>query len=119
MRARYRWMVGSLMALAMSSAWAAGVDGRITFTGAVVEPTCTIDSTPVESVDAQPWQAGQAPSHRSCGRTAVDLGRSYSRTVVALDAATAANDRLLSYFVSYAPLADGDTAAKLVVRTYD
>lgn len=117
MRARYRWMVGSLIALAMSGAWAAG--GRIAFTGAVVEATCTIDSVPVESAGAQPWQAGQAPSHRSCGRTAVDSGRSYSRVVIALDAATAANDRLLSYFVSYTPLADGDAAAKLVVRTYD
>ena len=117
MRARYRWMVGSLMALAMSSAWAAG--GRINFTGAVVEPTCGVESMQAVPAEAQSWRAGQAPSHRSCGRTAVDLGRSYSSTVVVLDAVTAANDRLLSYFVSYAPLADGDTAAKLVVRTYD
>jgi hypothetical protein len=110
-------MVGPLMVLAVSSAWAGG--GRIGFTGAVVEPTCAIDSVPVESVGAQSWQARQAPSRRSCGRTAVDLGRSYSRAVIVLDAANTANDRLLSYFVSYAPLADGDMAAKLVVRTYD
>lgn len=118
MQGRYRWMVGSLVALAMSSAWAGG--GRINFTGAVVEPTCASDTASADSVGAQPLQGGQVPNRRSCGRTAADPGRSYSRTVIVLDAANVAKDRLLAYFVSYAPLAaKGGTTAKLVVRTYD
>lgn len=115
MRAQCRWLFASVFALVVPGAWAAG--GRIVFTGAVVEPTCSVESTPIEPNGAQLWQAGQTSIRRSCGQAA---GRSYSRTVVALDAANAADDRLLAYFVSYTPpQVDGDTTAKLVVRTYD
>ena len=110
---RNRWIFGLLMALVVQGAWAEG--GRINFTGAVVEPTCAIN-TPQTTSQA----IGQAPVHRSCGQGAADAGRSYSRTVTTLDAAAIANDQLLGYFASYAPVGpDGKAASGVIVRTYD
>lgn len=118
MRGRYRWMIGSLMALAMPGAWAGG--GQINFTGAVVEPTCAIDAAAADPASGLLPVAVQAPRHLTCGRTATDSGRAYSRTVFTLDATGVANDRLLSYFASYAaPVGHGGAGAILVVRTYD
>jgi hypothetical protein len=110
MRNRYRWSIGLVLTLAMSGAWAEG--GRIEFYGAVVEPTCPADLAALASA---PAQGGADASRHTCGRTAADPGRSFSRRVMPLDVATAANDRLLGYFASYA--AGGD--ARLVVRTYE
>lgn len=110
---RNRWIFGLLMALVIQGAWAEG--GRINFTGAVLEPTCAIDTSQMTSA-----AFNQAPTHRTCGQSAADAGRSYSRTVNTLDTAAAANDRLLGYFSSYAPVgADGKPVTGVIVRTYD
>lgn len=117
MRGQYRWMIGSLVALAMSSAWAGG--GRINFTGAVVEPTCAVDAMQVDASPLVP-RAMQTSRHLACGRTAADSGRTYSRIVQPIDATSIANDRLLGYLASYARVgSDGKLAASLIVRTYD
>ena len=119
MNGRCRWMVGSLVALAMSSAWA-GSGGRISFSGAVLEPTCAADTVPVDPAGPLPLQAAQAPRRLVCGQTAADAGRSYSRSVQTIDAASAANERLLGYLASYAPVGpDGKPATGLIVRTYE
>ena len=110
---RNRWIFGLLMALVVQGAWAEG--GRINFTGVVLEPTCAINSSQTAS-----QAIGQASVHRSCGQGAADAGRSYSRTVTTLDAAAIANDQLLGYFASYAPVGpDGKAASGVIVRTYD
>ena len=109
---RNRWMFGLLIALAAQGAWAES--GRINFAGAVVEPTCAIDTSQMANAVAQ------TPIHRTCGQSAADAGRSYSRTVTTLDAAAVANNQLLAYFASYASAkGDGKPATDLVVRTYD
>lgn len=118
MNGRYRWMVGSLVVLAMSSAWAGGGE-KISFTGAVVEPTCAADAVQIDSTGPFSSQAGQAPRHLICGQTATDPGQPYSRTVQAIDATRIAHDRLLGYFASYAVGPDGKPVANLVTRTYD
>lgn len=118
MRGRYRWMVGPLVALAMSSAWAEG--GRIGFAGAVVESTCAIGAAQLDPANPAPPQVVRVSRHWDCGRTAADSGRTYSRTVQPIDAASIANDRLLGYLASYAPTGpDGQLATRLIVRTYD
>ncbi|WP_157616990.1 hypothetical protein [Rhodanobacter sp. Soil772] len=106
------------MLASMSSANAE--TGRVVFSGAVVEPTCsTVDvvlgaGTSSGSVDEL------VPRHLTCGQTAADPGRSYSRTVISLDAAAIASDRLLGYFTSYANAANaGGTQARLIVYTYE
>jgi type 1 fimbria pilin len=111
MRTRNRWMIGALIALAASGAVAA--DGHIEFSGAVVEPTCSVD-TAVIAVDRN--AADAAAIHQVCGRTATAAGVSYSSRTVSVDAAAVANDRLLAYFAGNQ---DNPSRAQLVVRTYE
>jgi len=109
-------MVGSLMALAMSSAWAAG--GRINFTGAVVEPTCTAQG------EATTLAMGKLPSDRlfSCGghpqQTRIIDAATYVLSAEQLDNATIAGSPLLQYFVGYRTAAHA-AATQLVTRTYE
>ncbi|WP_426662141.1 hypothetical protein [Rhodanobacter aciditrophus] len=118
MNGRYRWVVGSLVALAMSNAWAGG--GRVSFTGAVLEPTCAADAMQIDAASPLSPGAMQAPRHLACGQTAADAGRTYSRTVQPIDARSLAHDRLLSYLASHAPTGpDGKLAVSVIVRTYD
>ena len=91
--------------------------GRVVFSGAVVEPTCSGEGVPVSSV---PQSFAGAITRRSCGRTVTDPGRSHSREVTRLAVADLEHDRLLAYFASYARLGDGDEATvQVVVNTYD
>jgi hypothetical protein len=103
-------LAGLTMLVGVSSAYASG---RVVFSGGVVEPTCLTED--VDGDTASPPVAGLAPRRLTCGRTPTESGRPYSRTVIRLDAAGVANNRLLDYFVSYANAAD----AQLVVRTYE
>ncbi|TPG06509.1 hypothetical protein EAH75_17905 [Rhodanobacter glycinis] len=107
-------MVTLIMLASASNAHAA--TGRITLSGAVVEPTCSTEGTHADTAGELP---SAAPGRLICGKTPTDPGRSYSRTLVSLDAATVATDRLLSYFAGYANADGVGGQAKLVVRTYD
>lgn len=113
---------GAWIALAMFAAVsvAEAASGRMSFSGAVVEPTCSIADGHLAAAIAADAAGGQLPRRLVCGQTATDPGRSYSRVVVSLDAAAAANDRLLDYMVRRAEPATADgTPPKLIVRTYD
>lgn len=116
MRNQHRWLVGSLVALAMSGAWAQG--GRVNFTGAVVEPTCSTDQFAPAMSSAGTGPAGQ---RLGCGhRAGADAGPTFTHEVVDLATANRRHDRLLDYFTSYAPVAaGGEVMAKLVTLTYD
>lgn len=79
------------------------------FSGAVVESTCTADTTP----DAA---AADVAERHTCARSSSEPGPSYSRVVSNLGSAGLAGDPLLAYFGSYAAPA---AAGKVIVRTYD
>ena len=113
------WMALALALVAAFSVAEAG-NGRISFSGAVVEPTCTVTEHQLAvSLAAQAANA-HATQRLVCGRTATDAGRFYARTVVDLDADAVANSRLLDYFAGYANAGAADgKGAKLVVRTYE
>lgn len=114
MRARYGWLVGFVLALAMPGAWAAG--GRIVFTGAVVAPTCAVDTTASTTTRAP---AVPADTRTTCGQTTAVIGSSYVSRTMALDTAAAAGDHLLTYFVErQLAAAGGKVTTRLVVRTY-
>ncbi len=92
--------------------------GRVLFSGAIVEPTCSTENLPGGSVP--PSLAEPVTARLSCGRTATDPGRFYSRKVVRLAATSLEHDRLLAYFASY--VRPGDTSratVEVVVNTYD
>ena len=110
------WLAGCAMVTLVGVSTARAATGRIVFSGAVVEPTCSTTELGSVMHDA----TGSAAQHLACGRTATDAGRTYTREVIDLATANRSHDRLLDYFVSYAPrTADGDAAAKVVVHTYD
>ena len=115
MRARYRWMVGSLMALAMSGAWAEG--GRISFIGAVVVPTCAAQSE-VAVLTAGNSSAGHL---YACGGHSEGEGMADAATYVLstqrLDDAAAAGTPLLQYLVGYRSAAHA-SAAQMLTRVY-
>ncbi len=109
-------LAGCALAMFFVTSTANAAGGRIVFSGAVVEPTC---STGLESVVGADTDAGAATQRLDCSRTVADAGRTYSREVLDLTMASRYHDRLLDYFASYAPLVTGGDAAKVVVRTYD
>jgi hypothetical protein len=91
--------------------------GRITFSGAIVVPTCATPAGPAAEI------AGDAPASRSlaCGgpQARGRVGTSvYRLSVTHLDKATTAGSPLLQYFVGYRaamPAAD----ARMITRTYE
>jgi hypothetical protein len=97
---------------------ATAAGGRMTFSGAVVVPTCTARS---ESVEAM---AGNIPSEGSfiCGvqsQATVSADTStYRLSVVALDGATMAGNQLLQYYAGYRASTHA-ADAKMVTRTYE
>lgn len=102
-------LAGLAMLVGASSTYAAS--GRVMFSGAVAEPTC---STPILGVVVH-TVAVAVTRRLGCGRTAAEAGSTYSREVLDLATAKRYHDRLLDYFASYA----GSDAAKVVVHTYD
>ena len=113
---RYRWMVGSLVALAMSSAWAGG--GRIDFGGAILAPTC------VAQPESAVLTAGGIPSDRTftCGGRPQANGNAdpsaYRLSVMNLEEATTAGNRLLQYFAGYRASAHA-ADVQMVTRVYE
>lgn len=111
------WTALALLA-AFSVAEASG--GRISFSGAVAESTCTGAAHQIPSGVITQSAAATVSQRLVCDRTLTDPGRSYSRVVVDLDAASAADDRLLNYMIRRSsPAVPGSAPYKLVVRTYD
>lgn len=111
-------LITLIMFASASSANAA--TGRIGFSGAVVEPTCSTADAHLDIASPSGSVDGPVSRHLTCGQTATDPGRSYSRTVVNLNAAAIASDRLLNYFASYAiSESTGGAQPKLVVHTYE
>jgi len=108
------WLAGCAMVMLVGMSTARAATGRIVFSGAVVEPTCSM----AELGSVAHVAAGAAAQRLVCGRTATDAGRTYTREVIDLATADRSHNRLLDYFASYAR-GTGAAAAKVVVHTYD
>lgn len=108
-------LAGCALTLLVGMSTAHAATGRIVFSGAVVEPTCS--TTEFESVTYA--AVGSFVQRLDCSRTAADAGRTYSREVLDLVMANRHHDRLLDYFASYARLSTGGDVVKVVVHTYD
>lgn len=109
-------LAGCFCAAMLGASSAKAADGRITFSGAVVEPTCTASG---ESLQNPEFAA--ASRRLACG-SATDIATgsasSYVLVVAALNGSGSTGDRLLDYFVGYLPpLARNE--ARLVTRTYE
>ncbi|TAL71281.1 MAG: hypothetical protein EPN56_06515 [Rhodanobacter sp.] len=117
MRTRYRWIIVSLMALATSSAWAAS-SGRISFSGAVLVPTCVAQAETAALAMGNP-RTGHlyACGGQSRGYGVVDTPV-YVFSMQRMDNVAAAGSPLLQYFVGYRVAAHA-TTTQMVTRTYE
>ncbi|HEY8586402.1 MAG TPA: hypothetical protein VIL60_06670 [Rhodanobacter sp.] len=113
---RLAYCAALTLALSAGASSVHAASGSITFSGAVLEPTCSNVSVSADAGSV----ANRLPQRFTCGQTATDPGRSYSQTVTELDANAVANDRLLGYWASYASSAGTDKpAATLVIHIYE
>jgi hypothetical protein len=96
--------------------------GRITFSGAIVEPTCSVSTAAIDAVASLRASRDATQSRFGCStaQRTVDSGRHYSLAVASLDVATINHDRVLEYFAGYVKAAgNSDAEAKLVTQTFE
>ena len=109
-------LAGCLCAAMLGASSAKAAEGRIVFTGAVVEPTCTASSEGLQD------STSSVTSRRLACGSAADIATGaaspYVLLVTALSGPDSTGDRLLDYFVSYlSPIARAE--ARLATRTYE
>lgn len=109
-------LVGCALAMSLVAMNAKASDGRVVFSGAIVEPTCQVDQ---RNLDMASLQA--APSRVDCagasGATSM-APQAYTLTVAHLSTETP--DRLLRYFAGYVAAGSDDRVdARMVTQTYD
>lgn len=107
--------IGGLMASLLLAPSAHAADGRIAFSGMILEPTCSVGADITASVAGA---AGAGISRGGCGqgRAGGGAGSRYGLAVTTL-AADRQADQLLSYLAGNAE-AVGATA-RLLTRTYE
>jgi hypothetical protein len=109
-------VAGCLSASALVPSLASAGNGQITFSGAVVAPTCSVATTVIAMVAAAPYTVTEARrlTCATSGNTSVTAPRSYALTVVRLSSSVP--DRVLKYFDDYVR-ADRSNAADPVLLT--
>lgn len=113
------WLMGCLGAALLGAPSVQAADGQITFSGAVVEPTCSLSDAGVIPAASQPTPAPGSPRF-ACGSTGAPTGKggAFALTEVSLNPATIGDDRVLAYFANYLSAA-GMAEAKLVTQTFE
>lgn len=104
-----------IMLVGMSDARGAG--GRIVFSGAVVEPTCSVGGA--AAFGASQVRPVELLDRLACGSNSAGHSRSYSVAVVRLGEVNISGDRLLRYFSGYVGSDRTLAEASLVVRIYE
>ncbi|MFC5527348.1 hypothetical protein ACFPPA_16525 [Rhodanobacter ginsengisoli] len=109
-------LVGCALALSLVALNARAADGRVIFSGAIVEPTCHVDQRNLDMASAVP-----APSRVACaGASGVTSVAPQAYTLNITHLSTETPDRLLRYFAGYVKEGGADiAAARLVTQTYD
>jgi hypothetical protein len=113
---RYVMWVAGLVTLALSTPAASANDGRIVFSGAVVEPTCSGHDARAVRATVEERDVAAGPQRWTCGSP---VATTYSQAVIPVDAVMQAGDPLLAYFAGYAGHLLPATPARVVVRTYE
>jgi len=105
-----RIWLGSVVALMLGASSAHADGGRIVFSGAVVEPTCSVDTQRISTAEARGSQRYNCTEQT--GASSSQVAQSYALTV--LSGTSLASDRLIGYFANYL-----NADPKLVTQTYD
>lgn len=122
--ASWLWMsiavVGVLCIPRMSAASesTSAASGRITFTGAIVEPTCGVE---VERVVTRAAASAQSmPRTETCSGTNKNVAASQIYTVSVVRLSDAEPDRVLRYFSDYVRASRVDASSPtLIIQTYE
>lgn len=103
-----------LGAATLAPALAFAEDGRISFSGRIVEPTCETSATALGSLDI-----GNLPRHVTCDATgSAAPSRGYMVSVARLG--SNAPDRVLRYFATYVRAANpADANPVLLTKVYE
>lgn len=110
---RPRFMLALLLgSIALAPAAAFAEQGRISFSGRIVEATCGTSDTAISSID-------KPPRHMNCDRAGGGSpSRNYALSVTRLNGNQ--DDRVLSYFASYVRATSTGTAVPvLLMKVYD
>ncbi|MFC4763671.1 hypothetical protein [Dyella koreensis] len=107
-------LAGCAVALAMASfpVWADG--GLITFSGAIVEPTCSVGLQRIDAAEASAHPSLRYSCSESVGATSRRATQSYALSVSATSETPLASDPLIVYFANYL-----NAQPKLVTQTYE
>jgi hypothetical protein len=108
---RRTWL-GCAVALALGVPVAHADGGSIMFSGAILEPTCSVGTQRISAAEANGLQ------HYNCteqsGATPDQGAQSYALSVTALRGTALASDRLIGYFANYL-----NAEPQLVTQTYE
>lgn len=112
-------LVGCIFAMSLMAQSAKAADGRIVFSGAIVEPTCGFASERAVAIAAEISDGTVRVACAGSGGVTTAAPQAYAEQVMLLSAA--APDHLLAYFASYANSSGstGGVAAKVVTRSYE
>jgi hypothetical protein len=119
-----RWcstlMIGGLLTALMLVPTARAADGRIVFSGSVVEATCAVDDTALGALLAQGRETTGTWREAGCSGQAAGAHQGVLHTVVvsSISARQSEVDQLLGYFAGYLR-SQGSAPARLVTRTFE
>ncbi len=113
-------LVGCVFAMSLMAQSAKAADGRIVFSGAVVEPTCRVDPQNPD-ITRQLAPAARASERVACaGASGVTSAMPQAYTLTVAQLSTETPDHLLRYFAGYVETGSTDmAAARMVTQTYD
>jgi len=121
---RKGWL-GCVIAVSLGVPVAHADGGTITFSGAVVAPTCGTGSASIEAISSPQRAAVSSRQPVRCGEAspAADGGAfsstSYRLTVEPLESSSLGSDRLISYFSGYVKASQADVRMNLVTQAYE
>jgi hypothetical protein len=101
-----------LVAMTFAPTLALAQQARISFSGRIVEPTCSTSDAAVTNID-------KLPRHMTCDHAGSSTpSRGYALSVTRLDGNP--EDRVLSYFATYVRASNtGPVAPVLLTKVYD
>ncbi|WP_143109334.1 hypothetical protein [Dyella sp. OK004] len=107
-------LAGCAIALTMASlpVWADG--GLITFSGAIVEPTCSVGLQRIDAAEASAHPSQRYSCSERAGTTSGLAAQSYALSVGTTSETPLASDPLIVYFANYL-----NVQPKLVTQTYE
>lgn len=113
-------LVGCVLAMSFIAQSAKAADGRVIFSGAIVEPTCRVDQLNPDIMRQLAAEARASARVACAGASGATSGMPQAYTLTVARFSTETQDRLLRYFASYVKAGSTDmAAAHMVTQTYD